>query len=66
VAGAGGGCITVRSVLLQATAADMQITAAANRALDVMVVSLDEPGRPPHQLGGCGPTVDRSRKPRAS
>jgi len=24
----------------------MQITAAANRALDVMVVSLDEPGRP--------------------
>jgi hypothetical protein len=23
----------------------MQITAAANRALDVMVVSLDEPGR---------------------
>jgi hypothetical protein len=45
VAGAGGGCITVRSVLLQATAADMQITAAANRALDVMVVSLG--ARPP-------------------
>ena len=40
VAGAGAGCITVRSVLLQATTADMQITAAANRALDVMVVSL--------------------------
>ena len=46
MAGAGAGCITVRSVLLQATTADMQITAAANRALDVMVVSLDEPGRP--------------------
>ena len=38
--GAGAGCTTVRSVLLQATTADMQITAAAKRALDVMVVSL--------------------------
>jgi hypothetical protein len=40
VVGAGAGCTTVRSVLLQATAADIQITAAANRAIDVMVVSL--------------------------
>jgi hypothetical protein len=40
VAGAGAGCTTVRSVLLQATTAAMQITAAAKRALDVMVVSL--------------------------
>jgi hypothetical protein len=40
VAGAGAGCTTVRSVLLQATTADMQITAAAKRARDVMVVSL--------------------------
>ena len=39
MAGAGAGCITVRSVLLQATTADMQINAAARRALDVMVVS---------------------------
>ena len=38
--GAGAGCTTVRSVLLQATIADMQIIAAAKRALDVMVVSL--------------------------
>ena len=40
MAGAGAGCTTVRSVLLQATTADMQITEAAKRALDVMVVSL--------------------------
>ena len=40
MAGAGAGCITVRSVLLQATTADMQINAAARRALAVMVVSL--------------------------
>ena len=38
--GAGAGCTTVRSVLLQATIAVMQIIAAAIRALDVMVVSL--------------------------
>jgi hypothetical protein len=40
VVGAGAGCTTVRSVLLQASTADMQITAAAKHALDVMVVSL--------------------------
>ena len=38
--GAGAGSTTVRSVLLQATTADMQITAVAKRAFDVMVVSL--------------------------
>ena len=62
MAGAGAGCITVRSVLLQATTADMQITAAANRALDAMVVSLDEPGHP--ASADVGP--DQQMKPRAS